>query len=533
MGVGKMDEFIQEFLIEGGELLDQLDRDFVELEKTPDSKELLARIFRAIHTLKGTGGALGLKTVESVNHHGENILARLREGKLGLSAEITSALLAMIDVTRQLFASLERTGEEGELECTTVVRSLVAILEKADYAESVPPRANGARWQTGGECADSANFAHPIFRAGSDAASLLGEVLLNEGAVAEDAIVQALTSQQQGDPRRIGEILVHQGAVDRIALQKALETQTETREAAGRNVRVEVHLLDELLDLVGELVLARNHILQFTSILKDPVFLNAAQRLNSITTDLQEGVMKTRMQPIGNLWNKFPRIVRDLAITFGKSVRLEMEGSQTELDKTILEAIKDPLTHIVRNSLDHGIESPDKREAAGKPRQALLLLRAFHQGGQVHIEISDDGVGLDLAAIRARAVEHGIVPPRQAFALNDREIANLIFLAGFSTAKQVTNISGRGVGLDVVKTNIEKIDGTVEIRSARGRGTTLRIKIPLAQHCVNRSAPAGESSPVAHSTLADQPGETQDDAMQLGLSDSFARIELDKPHYSL
>ena len=240
-----------------------------------------------------------------------------------------------------------------------------------------------------------------------------------------------------------------------------------------------MNLLDKVMNLVGELVLARNQILQFTSNQKDAAFLSTAQRLNLITTELQEGVMKTRMQPIGNIWNKFPRVVRDLSNSSGKLVRLEMEGSQTELDKTIIEAIKDPLTHIVRNSLDHGLETPARREAANKPPQGLLSLRAFHEGGQVNIEISDDGAGLDLNAIRAKAIERGTLPSQQAAKMTDREIANLIFMAGFSTAQKVTNISGRGVGMDVVKTNIEKIGGTVDVSSVRGHGTTLKIKIPL------------------------------------------------------
>jgi two-component system chemotaxis sensor kinase CheA len=457
-----MDEFIQEFLIEGSELLDQLDRDFVELEKNPNSKELVARIFRAVHTLKGTCGTIGLRKIESVNHHGENILARLREGKLSLTAEITSALLSMIDVTRQLFSSLESTGQEGELDCSSVIESLSAIL--------------GSLEKPGGEA------ANPAFNSTAAIAPppLLGEILVQDGVVENTDVVQALKSQRGGDPHLIGEILVQNGAAPPVAVQEALESQAEMRaEAVNSNIRVDVHLLDKVMNLVGELVLARNQILQFTSNQKDAAFLSTAQRLNLITTELQEGVMKTRMQPIGNVWNKFPRIVRDLSTAAGKSVRLEMEGTQTELDKTIIEAIKDPLTHVVRNSLDHGFETPAEREAAGKPRQGVLRLRAFHEGGQVNIEIADDGGGLDLDAIRAKAIERGILSPQHAAKMTDREIGNLIFMAGFSTAKKVTNISGRGVGMDVVKTNIEKTGGTVDVSSVRGCGTTLKIKIPL------------------------------------------------------
>ncbi len=455
-----MDEFIQEFLIEGGELLDQLDRDFVEFEQNPNSKELVARIFRAVHTLKGTGGTIGLKKLESVNHVGESILSRVRDGKLSVNAEMTSTLLRMIDVDRQLLASVKNTGEEGDMDLTYVIQSLTDILTAHDQLnKDVTPKI---------EKPDSAT--HPR----------LGEILIEQNAAEPAAVADALELQLAGDPRLIGEILVQNGAVQRNEIQKALQAQSETHEeSTNSNIRVDVNLLDKVMNLVGELVLARNQILQFTLSQKDPAFLNTAQRLNLITTELQEGVMKTRMQPIGNVWNKFPRIVRDLSNSTGKSVRLEMEGTQTELDKTIIEAIKDPLTHIVRNSLDHGIETPTVREAAGKPRQGLLLLRAFHEGGQVNIEISDDGAGLDLDAIMAKAIERGIVPPQHASKMSDREIGNLIFMAGFSTAKQVTNISGRGVGMDVVKTNIEKIGGTVDVSSVHGHGTTLKIKIPL------------------------------------------------------
>jgi two-component system chemotaxis sensor kinase CheA len=456
-----MDEFIQEFLVEGGELLDQLDRDFVEFEKNPNSKELVARIFRAVHTLKGTGGTIGLEKIEAINHAGESILSRVREGELSLNAEIISALLRMIDLNRQLFASLESTGQEGEHDLSAVLQSLHAILAGDEKPETAP----------------DAGKAKPT---AADGANLLGEILVQGGAVAETAVAEALTQQQDGDVRPIGEILVHNGAVPQTTVQDALQEQRDSREdAANSNIRVDVNLLDKVMNLVGELVLARNQVLQFTSNQKDPAFLSTAQRLNLITTELQEGVMKTRMQPIGIIWNKLPRIVRDLSNSTGKSVRIEMAGTQTELDKTIIEAIKDPLTHIVRNSLDHGIEVPAERLAAGKPAQGLLFLRAFHEGGQVNIEISDDGAGLDLDAIRTKAIERGIVSTAQAAKMTDREASNLIFLAGFSTARKVTNISGRGVGMDVVKTNIEKIGGTVDITSVHGHGTTLKIKIPL------------------------------------------------------
>ena len=244
-------------------------------------------------------------------------------------------------------------------------------------------------------------------------------------------------------------------------------------------IRVDVGLLDKLMNLVGELVLARNQVLQFTSQRADSAFLATAQRLNLITTELQGSVMKTRMQPIGNVWNKLPRVVRDLATSCGKQVRIEMQGQETELDKTIIEAIKDPLTHIVRNSVDHGIEEAQVRAARGKHEEGCLTMRAFHEGGQVNIEISDDGGGIDYSRVKDKALERGLITSDQASRMSDNEALNLIFLPGFSTAEKITNVSGRGVGLDVVKTNIEKIGGTVDLQSQPGEGTTIKIKIPL------------------------------------------------------
>ena len=261
--------------------------------------------------------------------------------------------------------------------------------------------------------------------------------------------------------------------------EEAAARDAQTGGLTDANIRVDVGLLDRLVNLVGELVLARNQVLQFTATRRDPAFLQTTQRLNQITTELQEGVMKTRMQPIGNILNKFPRQVRDLAVACGKQVRLTVEGEETELDKTLLEAIKDPLIHLVRNAVDHGIEPPEERLAAGKPPEGRLALHAFHEGGQVNIEIADDGRGIDPERVRRKALERGLVPRDHAARMGERELMQLIFLPGFSTAEKVTNVSGRGVGMDVVKTNIEKIGGAVDVVSRPGQGATVKIKIPL------------------------------------------------------
>jgi chemotaxis protein histidine kinase CheA len=515
--MGDMDDIVRDFLVESNENLDQLDRDLVSLEKDPTARDILASVFRTIHTIKGTTGFLGFARLESVTHAGENLLSSLRDGRLLLNAEITSALLAMVDAVRRMLVNIEATGQEGEGDYNALIQTLTRLhkaekkkpsaapeppvpaaasatsLGTAAAAETTPPAANSI--SSGTATAPPAPVPGaappPVLAAPSEPKEVpeaspspvlpLGEMLIIAGKANPEQVQEALTLQHEGDNRPLGEILVEKGAAKPAAVQQALQGQAEARASAlsESNIRVDVGLLDKLMNLVGELVLARNQILQFASSQQDSTFLNTTQRLNLITTELQEGVMKTRMQPIGNIWAKFPRVVRDLATAFGKQIRLEMEGKETELDKTLIEAIKDPLTHLVRNAVDHGVESPDKRVAAGKPAEGLLFLRAFHEGGQVNIEISDDGAGIHLERVKQKALAKNLISSDQAARMNDRELANLIFLPGLSTAEKVTNVSGRGVGMDVVKTNIEKIGGTVDIQSRPGQGTTLKIKIPL------------------------------------------------------
>ncbi len=407
----EMAEIINEFLVESNEGLDRFDRDLLALEKDATSRELLDSIFRAVHTIKGTGGVLGFDKLVSLSHVGESVLSRMRDGVLTLTPDIATALLTMADSLRRMLASIAAVGNEGDEEFSAVLDKLSALSRSPAQIASQP--------------------ALP--------------------ANAAEAEAPAEGSKAPSDGRDIG----------------------------SNTIRVDVSLLDKVMNLVGELVLARNQVLQFTEKQEDSTFLGAAQRLNLITTELQEGVMKTRMQPIGNVWNKLPRIVRDLCIGCGKQVEVVMEGSETELDKTIIEAIKDPLTHIIRNAVDHGVEMPEVRVAAGKPPQGRLQLRAYHEGGQVNIEVSDDGGGIDIEKLKVKAIAKGIISSEQASRMVERELLNLVFAPGLSTAKEVSNISGRGVGMDVVKTNIEKIGGMVDVQSASGKGTLLKIKIPL------------------------------------------------------
>ncbi len=437
------DEVVAEFLVESHENLDQLDREFVALEGDPTQRPRIAAIFRTIHTIKGTAGFLGFSRLEGLTHAGESLLSVLRDGELTLTPEITTALLGMVDGVRRLLSRISDAGEEGSEDFSELINVLKAH-----------------------------THARP-------AAVAKGEVvILNPppSAVAAPAApspvaVAAAAPTPAAAP-------VASPAFEAAPVAEHETARGETRHAET-SIRVDVGLLDQLMNLVGELVLARNQILQFGTSAKDAAVASASQRLNLITTELQEGVMKTRMQPIGNVWNKLPRIVRDLSVSCGKQVKIEMEGTETELDRTIIEAIKDPLIHIVRNSVDHGIESPETRTSRGKTAAGTLFLRAFHEGGKVNIEIADDGAGIDPEKVRAKAIQRGLVTTERAARMGERELVNLVFMPGFSTAEKVSNISGRGVGMDVVKTNIEKIGGTVELGSRPGGGTTIKIKIPL------------------------------------------------------
>jgi two-component system chemotaxis sensor kinase CheA len=449
--MGDTDDLVKEFLVESCENLDRLDQDFVALEKDSTAKDRLASIFRTIHTIKGTCGFLGFSKLESVTHVGESLLSRLRDGELKVNSEIISALLKLVDSVREILASIESASSEGNGDYTALIKDL-------------------NRLKDGG----GGNAQAPAVAAASNAAPAPAPVAAPSAPVAQPKPepVPAPEEHAATSPAATAERETGDKSADKSG-------EHASPNAANSGIRVDVGLLDKLMNLVGELVLARNQILQFSATTENATLAGSTQRLNLITTELQEGVMKTRMQPIGNVWSKFPRVVRDVSQMCGKKVRVEMEGKETELDKTIIEAIKDPLTHIIRNSVDHGIETPEKRRAAGKSEEGRLFLRAFHEGGQVNIEIVDDGAGVNISRVKQKAVERGLISADHAARMSDREATNLIFLPGFSTAEKVTNVSGRGVGMDVVKTNIERIGGTVDVQSKVGEGTTLRIKIPL------------------------------------------------------
>ncbi len=406
-----------------------------------------------------------------------------------LNADITSGLLAMVDAVRSILGNIDNSGQEGD-EAYEHLIALLAQLKTGSPAETAPASSKSEQVEIEVEnvvrelsAEVAAAVATPVTKPKKSGRGKSKAKSAAAPTIAPVTPPVEITASATSVPSRIAAPPVAVAAAREVRSADSGSSSGEPNDrngsAADSSVRIDVHLLDKLMNLVGELVLARNQIMQFSQGIEDPALAAASQRINLITTELQEGVMKTRMQPIRNAWSKLPRVVRDLSISCGKQVQVKMDGAETELDKTILEAIKDPLTHIVRNSVDHGIETAEVRRNNGKPPEGTLWLRAYHEGGQVNIEISDDGAGINVNRVRQKAVEKGMVSADQAAAMPDREAIQLILLPGFSTAAQVTNVSGRGVGMDVVKTNVEKIGGTLDIQSAMGKGTTLRIKIPL------------------------------------------------------
>jgi len=470
-----MDELTREFLIESQEGLDRMERCLTDLEARPQDASLLGEIFRSVHTIKGTTGFLGFKRLEKLAHAGENLLGLLREGKLTADRPIISGLLHLLDGLRSILKSIETEAGEGEGQDMPLIEQLEELQAPAHVNKPVR--------------------AHVAYAASSVAAPV--EAPPPHIPAASQALPRSAPASTPAEPS------TPEQDASRTRTQNAQAPQAT---AAESTLRVDVVVLNRMMNLVGELVLTRNQVLQATA--ADPNMTLLSRRLDMVTADLRESVMKARMQPVSNIFSKIPRIVRDLSQSLGRRVRLQVEGQDTELDKSLLEAIKDPLTHAVRNSLDHGIESPEVRQAAGKDPEGTLKLRASHEGSHVIIEISDDGAGIAVEKVRQKAIERGLITADRAAQLGERELLQLIFLPGFSTAAQVTNVSGRGVGMDVVRTNVEKIGGKVEIDSRAGKGTTLRLRIPLTLaiipalivHSVNQSfaLPQGSLSELVH-----------------------------------
>jgi len=419
-----MDDLLREFLTETNENLERVDAEIVRFEHEPNNSEILSNIFRLVHTIKGTCGFLGLPRLETLAHATETLMSRFRDG-MPVTGDAVTLVLSAIDRIKIILAEIEEEQGEG-----------------------------------GG---DDSDLIEVLYR-------LAGHARVN-GSPASDAV-----DGVQDEPASPAPADANFAARE----QNASERSGEKRERlTSYSIRVQVETLDNLMTRVSELVLTRNQLLEIVRRHEESDFKVPLQRLSNVTAELQEGVMKTRMQPIGNAWQKLPRIVRDLCAELGKDIELEMHGANTELDRQVLEMVKDPLTHLVRNCADHGIESPPERLAAGKTRSGKIRLSACHQGGHIIIEISDDGRGLDIERIRALALQRGLLSESDLAAKSDSEICNLIFTPGFSTATHVTSVSGRGVGMDVVRANVEQIGGTIDLKSVRKIGTTFSIKIPL------------------------------------------------------
>ena len=473
-----MDDLLADFLTETNESLAELDGALLTLERTPDDAETLSFIFRLVHTIKGTCGFLGLPRLERVAHAGENVLGKLRDRTLVVTPDIVTQVLAGIDRIKAIVAALGATGAEPPGDDADLIAELNLTASGAQAPKAATSPAHAAVAPVAAELAVAATtqpetMAQPPIVTEPQTDSPVAAAVAPSGA----RLVASPTDAQPVAATASAQAVAGPGGAQTVAGPGG--AQTTAAPGGAQTIRVTVDVLEDLMTLVSELVLTRNQLLQLARTQENSDFTVPLQRLSHITSDLQEGVMKTRMQPIGHAWNKLPRLVRDLSHDMGKKIELRMVGAETELDRQVLEMIKDPLTHMIRNSGDHGLETPAERRAAGKLETGTIELNAFHEGGYIIMEISDDGRGLAVDRIRAKVLANGLATEAELAAMTDGQIQRFIFRAGFSTAATVSAVSGRGVGMDVVKTNIEKIGGTIELKSTAGQGTTFTVKIPL------------------------------------------------------
>ncbi|MCK7613204.1 hybrid sensor histidine kinase/response regulator [Roseibium sediminicola] len=498
-----MDDLLREFITETNESLDVVDVELVKFEQEPNNATILDNIFRLVHTIKGTCGFLGLPRLEGIAHAAETLMGKFRDGA-PVTQEAVSLILISIDQIKEILNELESAeGEEPEGDDSELIGKLENMSAKADAAmagggEEEAPAAEAVEDAPAEEPAAAAAEVEPDINVPDQALERPlrpGEVSLDE---LERAFQETEIEVEVAEPELIDVDEAHDEVEDiepepapAAAAPKAeAKAKTEVKDAkdpekkkgggvSNQSIRVAVDTLEHLMTMVSELVLTRNQLLEIVRRHEDSEFKVPLQRLSNVTAELQEGVMATRMQPIGNAWQKLPRIVRDLSQELEKPIDLEMIGADTELDRQVLEMIKDPLTHMVRNSADHGLERPEDRRAAGKPEKGTITLAAYHEGGHIIIEVRDDGKGIDVDRVKAKVVERGLASEAEVDKMTDAQIHKFIFAAGFSTAAKVTSVSGRGVGMDVVRNNIELIGGTVDLRSTAGKGSSFIIKIPL------------------------------------------------------
>ncbi|MBT0883347.1 response regulator [Campylobacter sp. RM12640] len=504
-----MQEILEDFLVEAFELIEQIDHDLVELESNPEDLELLNRIFRVAHTVKGSSSFLNFDVLTKLTHHMEDVLNKARHGELLITPDIMDVVLESIDMMKDLLHCIKDNGNDTaiNMDISSICSRLTAISEGKILSEvKAEPKSLDEKIEELIE---------------KDSNSNEEEVDVNSLSADEvEAEIERLLKQRKAeDKARREEKKQQEAVVETKKVEKVVETPVEkpvekiserasekqdTKEARNakqapvaadkgnssnmeQTIRVEVKRLDNLMNLIGELVLGKNRLLKIYDDVEERYegekFIEelnqVVNQLSVVTTDIQLAVMKTRMQPIAKVFNKFPRVVRDLSRDLGKQIELELEGEETELDKSIVEEIGDPIMHMIRNSCDHGVESAEDRIAAGKPERGTVQLKAYNEGNHIVIEIADDGKGLNAEVLKTKGIEKGIISEREADNMSDKEAYGLIFKPGFSTAKQVTNVSGRGVGMDVVKTNIDKLNGIIEVDSELGKGTVIKLKIPL------------------------------------------------------
>ena len=499
-----MKEIMEDFLIEAFELIEQIDHDLVELESNPEDLELLNRIFRVAHTVKGSSSFLNFDVLTELTHHMEDVLNKARKGELKITPDIMDVVLESVDMMKGLLESIRDNGSDAAagIDIKNICVRLTQISEgEAPSAALEAPAAAPAP--------EPVKEPEPVAPA-EEAAPEVSDAELSKLSDSEvEAEIERLLKVRKAEdqarraskgiaPKSPEEIAPAASAApapapkpapsrERDADKKVPAANSSSAVAQEQTIRVEVKRLDHLMNLIGELVLGKNRLLKIYDDVEERYegekFLEELNQvvssLSLVTTDIQLAVMKTRMLPIAKVFNKFPRMIRDLSRDLGKQIDLEISGEETELDKSIVEEIGDPLVHIIRNSCDHGIEDPETRKAMGKPEKGLVQLKAYNEGNHIVVEIVDDGKGLDADMLKAKSIEKGIITEREADAMSEKEAFGLIFKPGFSTAAKVTNVSGRGVGMDVVKTNIEKLNGIIDIESEVGKGTVMKLKIPL------------------------------------------------------
>ena len=472
-----MDDLLREFLTETNESLDTVDNQLVRFEQDPNNAKILDNIFRLVHTIKGTCGFLGLPRLEALAHAAETLMGKFRDG-MPVTGEAVTLILSTIDRIKEILGQLEATEAEPEGADRDLIDALEQMVEHGMAAMAAPAPETAA--------------AKPAATVGAMVQQTL-ERELRPGEVSLDELERAFRETEMEIPApplapveqpaakaETPKVEAPKAAAKPSLKKPVIENETtESDKIANQSIRVNVDTLEHLMTMVSELVLTRNQLLEISRRNEDSEFKVPLQRLSNVTAELQEGVMKTRMQPIGNAWQKLPRIVRDLSSELGKQIELEMHGADTELDRQVLDLIKDPLTHMVRNSADHGLESTADRVAAGKPEQGTIRVSAYHEGGHIIICIADNGRGLNTERIKAKAVQNGLVTEADVEKMTEAQIHKFIFAPGFSTAAAVTSVSGRGVGMDVVRTNIDQIGGTIDVKSVPGEGSSFTIKIPL------------------------------------------------------